>query len=146
MAEAEAGSGPGVLTLALIPVILVGLLWLTAWTSGWRALAARYPWDGRGTGPTWRWMSVGFGTLWWYNRGAVVTATPAGLGIRLFPWLRAFHPPLLLPWERLAQPVVSNFILMRGVELPLVEAGGRVIFKLADYERMRPALPPHLRL
>jgi hypothetical protein len=75
-----------------------------------------------------------------------VTATPRGLGIRLFPWLRAFHPPLLLPWEQLATPVTVSTILMRGIELPLVGSTDRVMFRRNDYLRMRAALPPHLQL
>jgi hypothetical protein len=146
MPDAEPGPGFPLLPLLLVPVIVVALLWFSAWASGWRRLAARYPWDGEGTGPRWRFVSVGFGMLWWYNRGAVVTATPRGLGIRLLPWLRAFHPPLLLPWDQLATPVAVTTILLRGVELPLVGGNDRVILRQNDYRRMRAALPPHLQL
>lgn len=95
----------------LVPVIVVGffvafaVIWsgvcaLLALTSGWRAMAARYPLPeglrGQGLASGWS-IRVGLAR---YNGVLHFEATPQGLVarvMRLFP----FHAPLLLPWSAL---------------------------------------------
>jgi hypothetical protein len=134
------------LGLALGVPLLLAVLWVNSRVSGWSRLAARYAWDGEAEGPRFSWISVGFGWFSWYNNCLTVTATPRGLALRLKPWVRFFHPPLLIPWDRIAAAEPWGSGLMASVALRVEPDDVRVMFKQRQYFRMQGAFPERLRL
>ncbi len=132
--------------LALGLSLLVGLLWLNSQVSGWARLATRYRWDGEVQGSQWKWRSLGFSWLSWYNNCVTVTATARGLSLRIQPFLRAFHPPMLIPWDRFTAARPWGAGLMRGVALTLGQDSAQIIFKWRQYARMQGDFPSRLRV
>ena len=89
-----------------LPLYLV-LLWLllaaiSSVMSGWRGLARfyRFP-GGRFSGATWRWQSGALRYWTRYGNVLVVGASPEGLYLSTVFLFRAFHPPLLIPWNEI---------------------------------------------
>lgn len=113
------------LLLLLIPLLLVGflLIWsgvvyLIAWSSGWRRLARHYR---CAKAPE---ESV-FGTLWAMlgpvnHRGTLrIEPAPEGLYLSMMPFFRIGHPPLLIPWHAIKRQDKAQISLVKMVALDL---------------------------
>ena len=132
--------------LSLFLLVVVALLWLTARLSGWSRLAASYRRDAPVAATGWRWVSVGLGSLFWFNRCLTVRATPRGLSLRMIAPLRPFCPSLLIPWDRIVAATSTRRGLSDAVALSIEPEAIDLSFPKRDYDRMRSELPARLQV
>ena len=132
--------------LSLFLLVVMAVLWLAARLSGWSRLAASYRWDAPVETTGWRWVSVGFGPLFWFNRCLTVRITPRGLSLRMIAPLRPFCPNVLIPWDRIAAAASTRRGLRDAVALSIEPEAVELSFPKRDYDRMRPELPARLQI
>jgi hypothetical protein len=124
--------------LVVFPIFFVGL-WLFVVTilsavGGWAALAGRYPALAEPSGEAYRNSS---GSLWRaplpvnYNYILLVHVGDDGIGLATHWPFRHRHPPLLIPWQAIAECRRFSFLFMSGADLRLhdprlrITIGGR---------------------
>jgi hypothetical protein len=89
--------------IVLVPAwlaLMMAILALLSWASGWRALARRYRGDAIPDGLQFsmQWVRVGWVD---YNGCVTYRVCPQGLYVALWRFFRFMHPPLLIPWSAL---------------------------------------------
>ncbi len=77
------------------------ILFVLSALGGWRARASRYRMDRPFQGTIWKYQ-FGFLGLVRYNGALTVGSGSEGLYLAVFPFLRPFHPPLLIPWHEVS--------------------------------------------
>ena len=112
----------GVLPL-LIAAIWVGTSALSAQLSGWSRLAEVYSSSMPFTGQSWRLQSVQMRWSMHYNTCVTVGASPQGLALSMFIFMRPGHGPLFIPWPEVSATRTRVF-LRTLVELRFQRAPG----------------------
>ena len=105
----------------LPPLILVsvwfGLIVFFSWVSGWRDWARKYPGTTKPTGIVFTCRHAMLGGVS-YKNGVRVVFIPEG--IYLFTnFFLPFHPPLLLPWDKVTGIVKNKFLWLTRDELKI---------------------------
>lgn len=123
---------------ALFPLFVVAM-WLfvtglLAETGGWRDLALLYrdP-DGAARAPLESfWMaSLGLRSGWFqvpmsYANCVIVEVSEAGLHLRMWLPFRFRHPPLLIPWTQMGQPIPGRILFFRTLTVQPRGVGTRI--------------------
>jgi hypothetical protein len=99
--------------LALFPVFFIFLwcfiLWIFSFTSGWRLLAARYPYPDPFEGEAIRFQSAKMNLVNFKNV-LYLGCNREGLYLNQMVLFRLFHQPVLIPWEEIiAEPYQRRF-------------------------------------
>jgi hypothetical protein len=90
------------------------LCYLVSVITGWGALAGRYPAQTVPRGTTFRLASLGTCRLGGYNNALTAVVSDQGLYFSVFSIFRLGHPPMLIPWEAVAE-VTEGKILNQTV-------------------------------
>lgn len=99
-------------------LVFYGAVWVIAWASGWRTIAARFPGALRPTGQRHFWVGVrvngNFDHL-------AVTAYTAPDGLHLLPWkiLHPFYPRLFIPWREIHHARSRSLWLVEAVRFEI---------------------------
>ncbi len=104
--------------LAGAPAFFCLILFILSALGGWRALSSRYRMDRPFQGTTWKYQ-FGFLGLVRYNGALTVGSGSEGLYLGVFPFLRPFHPPLLIPWPEVSLGRRRKTIFQELVEFRL---------------------------
>jgi len=94
------------------------ILFVLSALGGWRALASRYRTDRSFQGSLWKYQ-FGFLGVTRYNGALTVGSGSEGLYLAVLPFLRPFHPPLLIPWHEVALGRRKQTIFQELVEFRL---------------------------
>ena len=83
-------------------VIAVGVYLILSWLTGytWRRLSKAYPAAHMPEGPRWRMASGDIRTTF---HQAILNVVLGDEGLYLSTWFFRFHPPILIPWNVLAE-------------------------------------------
>lgn len=113
---------PAALGIAALITFFVGwplTLIATSYASGWACLAQQLAFTGEYVGPTWQFQNGRMRFMISYRNALTVGADSTGL--YLAPTLSIFsagHPPLLIPWNRIAV-TEAEFLFFRRILLDL---------------------------
>jgi hypothetical protein len=120
-----------------VPIFVVTIwvlsIYLVAAASGWRLLATRFRAQGPFTGQTWR---MQFARMrWMSNYNGVLTIGADTTGLFMVPMLilRAWHPPLFIPWTEISLVGTRQVLFFTLVE-----------FRLGSLERVPFNIKPEL--
>ena len=94
------------------------ILFILSALGGWRAHASRYRMDRPFQGTAWKYQ-FGFLGVTRYNGALTVGSGSEGLYLAVLPFLRPFHPPLLIPWHEVALGRRKKTIFQELVEFRL---------------------------
>lgn len=86
--------------------------------SGWAALAQRFSLRSEFTDSRWRFQSAQMRWLCGYNNCLTMGANSEGLYLSMLPFIRLFHPPLLIPWGEVSAEK-KNLLFTQGVRFEL---------------------------
>src|SRR5574341_401922 len=104
--------------LAGVPAFFCLILFVLSKLGGWSALAERYRTDRPFQGTLWNFQFGFLGSVR-YNGALTVGSGSEGLYLAVFPFLRPFHPPLLIPWHEVALGRRKKTIFQELVEFRL---------------------------
>lgn len=109
-------------TLAGSLVFTYGVFWcamhVVSLLSGWQKVARQFPANRPPGGARFNIQSV---SLRGINYNNCLTIYRDDFGLHVYPWLpfRVAHPPLLIPWTEIHNPVESKFLGMRFVTVDI---------------------------
>ncbi len=102
--------------LIAMGLVWVGVLWLLAWVSGWRALARRFEAEREPPGRCFSMASGGLGLVR-FNGALRVWVSEKGIGLGcLLPAFGAM-PRLLLPWRSIVSIQPHRFLFVSMVRI-----------------------------
>lgn len=110
-------------------VLWRGVAAILSVVGGWGKLAERYPAPPKQEGKTYP-STSGFLQHWFlpvnYNFILTVRVGDAGVGLETQSFFRYGHPPLLIPWEALADCRRFSFVVFSGALLRLHDPSVRI--------------------
>jgi hypothetical protein len=130
--------------LVLLPAIV---LLLISRFSGWHALAETYPLLGRFPTPRKTWGFAVFRGWFGYNGGIILAGDEAGLYLKTWPVILAFHPPVFIPWSEIREiePPSGGFgasYRIRTARAPRIDFGLRAgTFDVVREDAKRAGVP-----
>ena len=80
-----------------VPVCWCFVVYMTARTSGWAALAGKYRATNTPAGKRFDFQSIKLGSVN-YSAGLTIVVSSVGLYLSMLPFFRIGHPPLFIPW------------------------------------------------
>lgn len=100
---------------------------------GWHAFALKYPSSTRPPGRSFNCRSAWFGTFFASYRN-VVRVIFCEAGIYVYPLIlfRAFHPPFLVPWEKVVGVTKKKRFFVVSQELEIRDENGEMHVLLSD--------------
>ena len=149
IAAAGTGRSPDILVLLGFVVFWCALSCLISLIGGWHALARRYRARGPLEGTTFWFVSMLLGQgirTASYGGCLFVQLSEHGIAMVIFPLLRLFHPPLLIPWSAIARcqreklwfrEYTAIYLSNPNTRLLVAGGAGRTIYEIWETDGSR---------
>lgn len=115
---------------------------------GWSAFARKYPATARPKGTSFNCTGAHFGNPFASYRNVLqVIFCEEGIYVYAFILFRAFHPPFLIPWEKIARLQPKKLFWTRYHNIEVQDGPGEISLTLSadalrEYERFKPPSLP----
>lgn len=105
--------------LIIFPLFWLGIVLLISKIGGWTSLARAYPAETNATGKAFNWHSARLNFLTSYRSCMNFTVSHEGLHMVPMVLFRMWHPPIMIPWEKIGRFETKDFWLTCSCKLTI---------------------------